>query len=1011
MIYVQAQTSTVAGQTATSATLILTDLYDTETPVVMAETALGSGIWQGSRELTPMTLADGTYKKSVVDPLLDGIYVIATDGINDSWDYTGGENYDVNYAATFTIDNTAPVFNGEGVVADATVYRNEFAKAITEIILTADLDGADYAVTADFSTVDAAGAPNNAVVMTYNAVTELYEVTYAMSTYTIASIGDAQDLAITVTATDLAGNVSTDFTTVDIDNVAPVYSNLNLNLPVDGETSIVDGIVNFTFDVAETHVDEKPEVKFVYENGVEYMVPAENIELTGATYEVTVDFDILDASQKVAGYVDIVVNGQDIVGNTAVEFSTEDVFRLLPGSVYATAYNLVGSQRLYIKAESDPKAVLGIEARAENGDNLVSVQVQINGLLGWDETDLKALSADATLSGLALYKDSNDPDGVAGTFDQATDIPLNLASKPNWIGSTVTLTLATPDLIPVNNTDDAYAGNDYFVVIRTGMSKNDGGTLEDNDEFRVLIPQDGFVFASESVTEVILPATEKETDSIVADVTAPSAPVVSLLGVTMNVLGEYDLLSVANNATEPSAIVKVYRSEDDAVAHQNHIAKSTTNAYGGLSNNLKIGTGLDNEGELFPNADENNLIYVTATDVAGNEGEYVTLTNDVTAPVIAGITVTTETVEDWTSALAAHDSVTVEIAVVEAGTFTAEDLTVTVQAPVVKSGDKAPALPINLENAVLVSGIGTVEEPYVYRYTFMVDGTWEDYGYNFYKVAANAVDYLDNPIEAINEEGFKVDNTAPVFTDLAAVTTSAIEGKVTVGDVITVTFNFTDAANLGVTTPVVELTTVGEDSTAVVEMTQVSVDAGLYTYEYTIGENPVNGSMSLVVSNLADFLGNVIDPETDVDLTVEEMGVYVSSGAPVVTITAVAGGVDSLWFANGDEVALTVDSEPGLEWIVTWENIDTNAYSDGLFTHTISADNEFVDGEYMVKVTGTNEFGVSDSDSTYITLDNTAPVFTADSENPVAETVLYPENVQGYSVSVDYVESWYRCCC
>ena len=124
-----------------------------------------------------------------------------------------------------------------------------------------------------------------------------------------------------------------------------------------------------------------------------------------------------------------------------------------------------------IKASSTPTAVIGLNL-VSNSETFASTSVAFLVGAGFSTTtDLAALS-NATSSGVALYRD--DPSaGTQGSFDAADDVvPLQSAV---WNMATTTLSLLANETVPVNDTDAANAGNDYFIVIQTA-----GGAVNDH---------------------------------------------------------------------------------------------------------------------------------------------------------------------------------------------------------------------------------------------------------------------------------------------------------------------------------------------------------------------------------------------------------------------------------------------------------------------------------------------------------------------------------------------------
>src|SRR3989338_836272 len=124
-----------------------------------------------------------------------------------------------------------------------------------------------------------------------------------------------------------------------------------------------------------------------------------------------------------------------------------------------------------IKASSTPTAVIGLNL-VRNSETFASTSVAFLVGSGFSTTTDLAVLSNATSSGVALYRD--DPSaGTQGSFDAADDVvPLQSAV---WNMATTTLSLLANETVPVNDTDAANAGNDYFIVIQTA-----GGAVNDH---------------------------------------------------------------------------------------------------------------------------------------------------------------------------------------------------------------------------------------------------------------------------------------------------------------------------------------------------------------------------------------------------------------------------------------------------------------------------------------------------------------------------------------------------
>ncbi|MFC1932399.1 lamin tail domain-containing protein [Chloroflexota bacterium] len=151
---------------------------------------------------------------------------------------------------------------------------------------------------------------------------------------------------------------------------------------------------------------------------------------------------------------------------------------------------------------------LDINVAGDAGETLVSVKVSIlipSGSTFDPATGLAPLSATDDRAGVTLYKD-NKSAGAFGYPDPPEDFHdtcLPLASAPSWSANsstyTTTLTLSSPDSVPVNDTGSNF-GNDYFVVISTSNNPPPNAT------FQVQIPADGVTLDAATFPSTASPA-------------------------------------------------------------------------------------------------------------------------------------------------------------------------------------------------------------------------------------------------------------------------------------------------------------------------------------------------------------------------------------------------------------------------------------------------------------------------------------------------------------------------
>ena len=141
--------------------------------------------------------------------------------------------------------------------------------------------------------------------------------------------------------------------------------------------------------------------------------------------------------------------------------------------------------------------------------------------------------------------------------------------------------------------------------------------------------------------------------TLVGDITPPFAPNADYIHLVMNwhdaigdllnpsiedaVYGTYDSDGAATDASE-HALVRFYENDDfaaEVLAH--NVPSVTANGQGGFT---QINLG-DNFGFVGVSYDR-GTIWVTATDLAGNESEATMIVNDITGPAITDITLDRE---------------------------------------------------------------------------------------------------------------------------------------------------------------------------------------------------------------------------------------------------------------------------------------------------------------------------------------------------------------------------------
>ena len=153
---------------------------------------------------------------------------------------------------------------------------------------------------------------------------------------------------------------------------------------------------------------------------------------------------------------------------------------------YIALYETMNTDTAYIDAESDPIGVLGININ-DNGEGLTLDRIELIAL-GSDNFDpdtdlLELVNSDA--SGVCLYKDNGDTEGVFDSNDSRVSVTLG-----NWEESDtgdswlLYITPTTGQDVPDDDTGDN-EGADYFVVVRTSKG------LEYKDTFNFKIETGG----------------------------------------------------------------------------------------------------------------------------------------------------------------------------------------------------------------------------------------------------------------------------------------------------------------------------------------------------------------------------------------------------------------------------------------------------------------------------------------------------------------------------------------
>ncbi|WP_299110024.1 Ig-like domain-containing protein, partial [uncultured Tenacibaculum sp.] len=693
---------------------------------------------------------------------------------------------------------------------------------------------------------------------------------------------------VSVTATDAAGNTSSDVTTDElvIDTTAPTVPTVNSQVTND-TTPVITG----TADSADTIT--------VTVNGVTYTEGDGNLVDNG---DGTWTLNIPAGNAIPEGTYDVSVTATDAAGNTSSDVTTDEL-------VIDTTAPTVPTVNSQVTNDTTPV----ITGTADSAD---TITVTVNGVTYTEGDGNLVDNGDGTWT-LNIPAGNAIPEGTYDVSVTATDAAGNTSSDvttDELVIDTTAPTVPTVNSQVTNDTTPVITGTadsaDTITVTVNGVTYTEGdGNLVDNGDgtWTLNIPAGNAI--PEGTYDVSVTATDAAgnassdvtTDELVIDTTAPTVP-------TVNSQVTNDTTPVITGTADSADTITV---TVNGVTYTEGDGNLVDNGDGTWTLNIPAGNAIP-EGTYD--------VSVTATDAAGNTSSDVTtdeLVIDTTAPTVPTVNsqVTNDTTPVITGTADSADTITVTVNGV---TYTEGD------GNLVDNGDGTWTLNIPAGNAI-------------------PEGT--------YDVSVTATDAAGNTSSDVTTDELVIDTTAPtvptVNSQVTNDTTPVITGTADSADTITVTVN-------GVTY------TEGDGNL-------VDNGDGTWTLNIPAGNAIPEGTYDVSVT-ATDAAGN-----TSSDVTTDEL--VIDTTAPTVptvnsqvtndTTPVITGTADS-----ADTITVTVNG-------VTYTEGDGNLVDngDGTWTLNIPAGNAIPEGTYDVSVTATDAAGNTSSDVTTdeLVIDTTAP--------------------------------------
>ncbi|UNY98289.1 Ig-like domain-containing protein [Zhouia spongiae] len=877
----------------------------------------------------------------------DGIYNVlatATDAAgNPSTDTTSDE---------LTIDTIAPTVPtvNELVTNDTTPTITGTADSVDE--LTVAVNGVTY-TEGDGNLVDNG---DDTWTLTIPAGSELPEGVYD----------------VMATATDAAGNASTDVTTdeLTIDITAPTVPTVN-ELVTNDTTPTITGTAD--------SVDELT----VIVNGVTYTEGDGNLVDNG---DNTWTLTIPAGNELPEGVYDVMATATDAAGNPSNDATTDEL-------TIDTTVPTVPTVNELVTNDTTPT----ITGTADSVDELT---VAVNGVT-YSEGDGNLVDNGDDTWTLTIPAGNEIPDGIYNVSAIATDAagnPSTDVTTDELTIDTIAPTVPTVNELVTNDTTPTITGTadsvDELTVAVNGITYTEGdGNLVDNGDntWALTIPAGSEL--PEGVYDVMATTTDvagntsndNTTDELTIDTTAPVIPTVNELvtnDTTPTITGTADSvdgLTVAVNG------ITYTEGDGNLVDNGNNtwaltipsgnelpegvydVEATATDAAGNMSNdNTTDELTIDLTTPTIPTVNEliTNDTTPTITGTADSVDELTVAVNGVTYTEGDGNLVDNGD-DTWTLTIPAGNEIpegvydVMATATDAAGNpsndATADELTIDTTAPAVPTvnelatNDTTPTITGTADSVdeltVAVNGVTYTEGDG--NLIDNGDATWSltipagnELPDGVYDVVATATDNVGNTANDITTDELTIDTTDPAIPTvdplITADTTPTITGTADSADSLEITVN-----GVTYTEGDVNLVDNGDDTWALTIPGSDALVNG--TYDVAVTATDAVGNMSN--DNTVDEL--TIDTTPPATPTVDEL--LTNDTTPIITGTA--GSVDDL--------TVTVNG-------VTYSEGDGNLVDNGddTWALTIPDSDELPDGMYDVVATATNNAGATASDNT-----------------------------------------------
>ncbi|MFI8378906.1 Ig-like domain-containing protein [Leeuwenhoekiella sp. NPDC079379] len=682
---------------------------------------------------------------------------------------------------------------------------------------------------------------------------------------------------VVATATDEAGNTSSDITTDElvIDTAFPTVPRVDA-LVTNNSTPTITGTADSVDDLT------------VIVNGVTYSEGDGNLTDNG---DNTFTLVIPAADALPDGTYDVVATATDEAGNTSSDVTTDEL-------VIDTAAPTVPTVDALVTNSNTPT----ITGTADSVDDLVVV---VNGVTYSEGDGNLTDNGDNTFT-LVIPAGNEIPDGTYDIVATATDDAGNSSSDvttDELVIDTAAPTVPTVDALVTNSNTPTITGTadsvDDLIVVVNGVTYTEGdGNLTDNGDntFTLVIPAVNEI--PDGTYDVVATATDEAgntssdvtTDELVIDTAVPTVPTVDALVTNSNTP------TITGTADSVDDLVVVV----DGVTYSEGDGNLTDNG----DNTFTLVIPAGNE---IP--DGTYDIVATATDDAGNSSSDVTtdeLVIDTAAPTVPTVDALV-TNSNTPTITGTADSVDDLIVVVNGVTYTEGDGNLT------DNGDNTFTLVIPAVNEI-------------------PDGT--------YDVVATATDEAGNTSSDVTTDELVIDTAVPTVPTVDALVTNSNTPTITgtadsVDDLVVVVNGITYAEGDG------NLTDNADNTFTLVIPVGNALPDGTYDVVATATDAASNASSDITTDEL------VIDTAAPTVPTVDAL--VTNSNTPTITGTA-----DSV-----DDLIVVVN---GVTYTEGDGNLTDNG--DGTFTLVIPAGNEIPDGTYDVVATATDEAGNASSDAT-----------------------------------------------